>query len=126
MTVSLRHGAILARRCYMVRGGRPGRVSDRPNVRVDIERIAAQIFASRQRYLQLVGTAQIVIARADATLRAAPALHSSVPSIEYRKSPSRPFPRAPSAVRIQSTLDPAELKPEANRYSHREQPDTDQ
>jgi hypothetical protein len=47
-------------------------VHSRPNVPIDIDVMAAQIFGSRLRYLQLLATARIVMARADATLRAAP------------------------------------------------------
>jgi hypothetical protein len=59
-------------------------VTGRSSVTVDIDRLAAQIVASRFRCEQLLATAEIVMARADATLRGAPVVLRSVQSSQAR------------------------------------------
>ena len=74
LPVTIFHGTILGP-CRRL--ARRTRVSGSLIARREIDAIAAQILASRRRYLQLVASAEVVLAKADTTLRAAPALHSS-------------------------------------------------
>jgi hypothetical protein len=52
-------------------------VTNRSSLSVDTDEIAAQIFASRLRYLQLLARSKALMARAEDALRAEPALLSS-------------------------------------------------
>jgi hypothetical protein len=53
------------------------RVTNNQNLPVDTDEIAAQIFASRLRYLQLLATSKALMARAEKALCAEPTLLSS-------------------------------------------------